>query len=334
MEKRYKLIVIVCFLIFLSFVGDGSTWAAEKAKPMKLSMTSATIGGNIYIISGALAKLIEEAVPGTNITVEPGQSGSNPILVGRGDFQLGTTLYSNASQAWDGRPPYKKPEKKVRGIGNLNINQYITIVALKETGVKTFQEIVDKKYPLKLVLHASSSTSATIIRWIFQAYGVSFDDLRSWGGSVTHVNSASDAVNLMKDKQVNAYGTIPSLRFPAFLDLESARRLNFIKFDRRIIDKVAKEKGLLTGSMPKGTYKDLEEDHYSIVDSQVIIANEKLPEAMAYVVAKTITENAHGRLSAAHGDMKYFDKNLAPRNTGFPLHKGAEEYYKEVGVLK
>jgi len=86
--------------------------------------------------------------------------------------------------------------------------------------------------------------------------------------------------------------------------------------------------------LPANTYKGQDQDYYSLMETQLLICNtDRVSEEAAYNIVKIIHENKD-KLVNAHADMETFDINVACKNTGFPLHPGAEKYYKEIGVLK
>lgn len=341
-KQRKKLhVAAIVFLVFALVLSGCSpaTPAAkdsdkggEQAGPITATIISANVGGNMHVIAGALGKLVEEKVPGSRITVQPGESGGNPILIGNGEADIGTTMYSNATSAFDGRAPYKQAIKNVGVLANLNINQWITFIT-SNTKYSTLQEMIDAKHPMKLVLAKAGSSSEVLVRLILEGYGVTYDDIKSWGGSITHVAHA-DAVNLMKDNHADVYASIPSLRFPAVVDLTTSKDVKFLSLDKAIIDKVASENKLLTGTLPGGTYKGQDQDYYSLMETQLFIAStDKLSENDAYQITKILVEGKE-KLVNAHSDMNTFDPSKASQNTGFPLHPGAEKYYKEAGLLK
>ncbi|NLM42635.1 MAG: TAXI family TRAP transporter solute-binding subunit [Clostridiales bacterium] len=303
----------------------------KAPEPIEALMVTANIGGNMHVIGGAIGKLIEENIPGSHITVQPGESGGNPIVLNEGGADIGTTMYSNATSAVAGKEPYPTATTNVSALANFNINQWITFITTNKD-YNTLQEMIDAKHPIKLVLAKAGSSSETLVRYILEGYGVTYEDIKSWGGSVTHV-SHSDAVNLMKDRHADVYASIPSLRFPAVLDLTTSAEVKFLLLDKDIIDKIAEEKGLLTGTLPANTYKGQDQDYYSLMETQLLICKtDKLSEEAAYNIVKLICENKD-KLVNAHADMSTFDVNTACKDTGFPLHPGAEKYYKEIGAL-
>lgn len=304
---------------------------AVELKPINASVVTANIGGNMHVIGGAIGKLIEENIPGSHVTVQPGESGGNPIVLNEGGADIGTTMYSNATSAVAGKDPYPTATTKVSALANFSINQWITFITTNKD-YNTLQEMIDAKHPMKLVLAKAGSSSEILVRYILEGYGVTYEDIKSWGGSITHV-SHTDAVDLMKDRHADVYASIPSLRFPAVLDLTTSVEVKFLLLDNAIIDKVAAEKELLTGALPANTYKGQDQDYYSLMETQLLICNtDKVSDEAAYNIVKLINENKD-KLVNAHADMSTFDINSACKNTGFPLHPGAEKYYKEIGAL-
>lgn len=308
--------------------------SSEEAdvEPINATSISGNTGGNVHVITGALGAIIEEHVPGSNITVNPGESGSNPILLGNGEAEIGTTLYFNAVKSANGEEPYNEPVENVAALANLNISQWIAFVTTR-TEYSTLKDMIEDEYPMDLVLASAGSTSETLIRLILEGYGVTYQDIESWGGSVTHV-SHSEAVNLVRDNHADVYATIPSERFPALVDLTTSRDVSFLTLDSEIIDMVAEEHQLLTGTLPAQTYDGQDEEYYSLMETQILLANENgLTDEAAYTIVKLLAENID-QLRNAHSDMNSFDLEIAPTKTVFPLHPGAKRYYEEVGVLE
>ncbi|MBD2843810.1 TAXI family TRAP transporter solute-binding subunit [Paenibacillus sp. IB182496] len=310
---------------------EGEEEPQTQAEPLQLRSISGNVGGNVHVITGALGSMIEENLAGSVVNVNPGESGANPILLGKGEAEIGTTLYFNAATSAKGIAPYEEPVNHVAALANLNINQWITFITSKAE-YETLGDMIDAQYPMKLVLARAGSTSETLIRLILEGYGVTYDDIKAWGGSVTHV-SHTDAVDLVKDNHADVYATIPSLRFPAVVDLVTSREVVFLQLDPAVVDAIAEEYGLLTGNLPAGTYDGQDEDYYSLMETQLLLANaDALSEQGAYEVVKLLVENVD-RLRDAHSDMDTFSPEAAPQNTVFPLHPGAEKYYREIGVL-
>ena len=143
----------------------------KAPEPIEALMVTANIGGNMHVIGGAIGKLIEENIPGSHITVQPGESGGNPIVLNEGGADIGTTMYSNATSAVAGKEPYPTATTNVSALANFNINQWITFITTNKD-YNTLQEMIDAKHPIKLVLAKAGSSSETLVRYILEGYGV------------------------------------------------------------------------------------------------------------------------------------------------------------------
>lgn len=343
--KKFAMLLMTLALI-VSLVACGETKPAGPeqvpeestqetvpvAEPFVGKIVAASSGGNMHIISGALGQLIEQNLAGSKVTVETGESGSNPILVGNGEADIACTMYGNASAAVEGVDPYAEKVENVGAIANLGIHQWIAFIT-SNPDYSRLEDMVADHYPMRVVLGNPGSSSEVMIRRIFNELGVTYDDIKSWGGTVTHVGH-SDAVSLMKDNHADVYATIPSLKFPQVVDLTTSKTVYFMTVDKETIDAVASKYGYLTGTLPGGTFTGQTGDYYSLMESQLYLANlDLVSEAQAYEITKILCENID-ELKAAHSDMEYFDPATAWKDTGFDLHPGAARYYKEAGYMK
>lgn len=86
--------------------------------------------------------------------------------------------------AYRGHAPFEAPQP-IRSIGVIpSLDQYVFAVRA-DTGLRTFEEIRTKRYPLRLSMRAMPEHSLHfMLDHIMSAAGFSVDDLRAWGGVV------------------------------------------------------------------------------------------------------------------------------------------------------
>ena len=86
--------------------------------------------------------------------------------------------------AYHGHAPFGTPQP-IRSIGVIpSLDQYVFAVRA-DTGLRTFEEIGTKRYPLRLSMRAMPEHSLHfMLDHIMTAAGFSVDDLRAWGGVV------------------------------------------------------------------------------------------------------------------------------------------------------
>jgi uncharacterized protein len=222
---------------------------------------------------------------------------------------------------------YKDSYKNLRLAAKIEDPYYLLIAAKKESGIKNIAQIKQRKIPVKIFDNGGG------ISTIFEYYGISTEELKSWGGKmrVTREEALNGDFDL-----IIGFMASPSLNPESsyWTTLSQKFDLYFIELPEDLLKKIAEQN----------------------VDSEVVVARNQLlrgldrriltlgrsgesvfvrddaPEQAVYDLAKAIDEN--------HGALKWFirvytyDPRTVWRNFGVPLHPGAERYYREVGYIK
>ena len=143
MCKRVALVVMTLALVAV-LVGGA---AAQQS----LSWTAGAVGGGWYTISGGMAELLREKA-GLNVKVIPGGGTQNPLLVEKGDAELGMGLPPLLGAALRGEDPYPGQKMEhLRALANVvqdssaAVRQIATAVNQQNTGVnQVFAAVVDQ----------------------------------------------------------------------------------------------------------------------------------------------------------------------------------------------
>jgi hypothetical protein len=88
---------------------------------------------------------------------------------------------------------------------------------------------------------------------------------------------------------------------------------------------------LSDSTIPKGTYKQLAEDHKTVGVYNFGIAHKDLPDDLVYEITKAVLEN-NAQMVKGHAAAKETVVQNWDRNTFLPFHPGAVRYYKEKGI--
>lgn len=90
------------------------------------------------------------------------------------------------SMAYRGTGPYAKP-LPVRVISVLPSYDQIVLGVMERTGLTSFSDIREQKYPLRVSLRGPEGNSVPLIaNEICKAHGFTLDDIVSWGGEVSY----------------------------------------------------------------------------------------------------------------------------------------------------
>jgi TRAP transporter TAXI family solute receptor len=305
----------------------GLTIHVSAANRVFLTLATGSPGGVYYPLGGGMAVAIEKTVPDMRCAAEStGASVENCRLVGSGDSDMGMVMGSVAYKALNGQEPFEKKFNLVALFQMYPAPEHIVTTA--SSGIKSIADLKGKKVSID-VPGSGCSTMATVI---LQEAGF---DLKK---DVTIANlSQTESVQALKDGVVDA--AFFNFAYPgsAVMDLASTREIVLIPMQQDLADKIIKKNPYyLKITIPAKTYSGVNNDVLCLGDSNIMIANKKMKEDIAYKVVKAIFSNVNeGKYALIN--IHPIAAQLTPANavnSPIALHPGAKKYFKEVGALK
>ena len=323
---------LIAFAAAASFA-PGTAKAQEFSFDMpEQTVTAGAVGGSWFIISTAIMDLVESQVDGFSYTVVPGGGVSNPISVQRGDASMGMGYTTNLFAAYTAlEAPYDQPTEDLRGILNLNVASIMHPWILAERGVTTVSELAERQMPVRIDTGTRGTGGELAAMRALEAHGVSYDNIRQWGGSVTH-SSYSEAIDRMRDGHIDAFKNDDILRHPLFVDLTTSRNVVLMDMDPDIIEELAESFGYDPVIVPAGTYDGQDTDIHSFAQHHVLFGHKDLPDDFVYALVKLVFENKD-RLVSTHEVFSDLDPMVGGTGFPMPLHPGAERFYREIGAI-
>ena len=82
--------------------------------------------------------------------------------------------------------------------------------------------------------------------------------------------------------------------------------------------------------VPKGTYRNLKEDHHTVGIFNFAIAHKDLPDDLVYGIVKAVMES-YDAMVKGHAAAKETVPANVTKNTFLPFHPGAAKYFQEKG---
>jgi uncharacterized protein len=301
----------------------------------RIIITMGPMGGTMYPVGAAIAEMITQNIPNTTATVTVGGSITNIELVHKGERQMGHTTAELVRAAMSGGiEPFTEHRNNIRTLAKIQ-TQYFQLGILNKVGIRSWEEIKEKKYPLKLCANPRGNVSELVLRRVLKEYGITYDDIKAWGGKV-HFVSASDAVSLIQDGHGEAIIMFTSLPAPSFTEISLNRPLHVLPIKEEIVAKLSSQYGYTRAVVPAGIYKGQEKDSPTVSAGIILVINAGIPEPVVYQITKLINSpEGRKKIGAIHADIgKEFTLEKAAQDLGGPLHPGAERYYREAGVLK
>jgi uncharacterized protein len=143
---------------------------------------------------------------------------------------------------------------------------------------------------------------------------------------------ASDMAANLQDGLIDVFAFCAGIPIASFSELETTNQVRFFTFTPAEIKKLKSAMPELSDStIPKGTYKQLTEDHKTVGVFNFAIAHKDLPEDLVYNIVKAVLEN-NAQMVKGHAAAKETVIDNWDRNTFLPFHPGAVRYFKEKGI--
>ncbi|MBW1696602.1 MAG: TAXI family TRAP transporter solute-binding subunit [Deltaproteobacteria bacterium] len=303
-----------------------------SVQAVTLKAAAGGTGGGWYQAFSQLAQLVKEKDPSIDIKVVPGGGLANPPRVDAGEVQLGFAFPPFINAASKGKKPYKKAHPNIRTVaGGFGLNP-LQFVITKDTGIKSIEEIVQKKFPLKFAADRVGTTDEWSCRTVLEFYKVTYEDIKKWGGKVMHLGYG-DIETQIKDR--NADATFVMIAPPASIitSISISRPIRLLEFSEELRNYLVNEWSFSPAIIKAGTYKGQDRDVQTVALFTTIMANKDVADDVIYRITKIILENPD-RVRKISPAFKPFDPTKAGIGTGGQLHPGALKFYKEKGWIK
>jgi len=321
--KRSWIIVLAVGLVVCLGVG----FQAVAAERIFLTLASGSPGGAYYPLGGGMSVVVQKTVEGFRCAAEStGASVENSRLVGSGDSDMGMVMGSVGYNASQGKAPFEKKYDIVALFQMYPAPQHLVTTA--QSKIKTIADLKGKKVSIDV----PGSGCSTMAKIILEEAG--FDLAKD----LTIANlSQTESVQALKDGVVDAVFFNFAYPGSAVMDLAATRDIVLVPMDQKLADKILKKYPYYVKIViPGKTYSKVDQDVLCLGDSNVMIANKKMKDDVAYKIVKAIYSNVkEGQYALIN--VHPVAAQLTPQNainSPLPLHPGAAKYFKEVGALK
>jgi TRAP-type uncharacterized transport system substrate-binding protein len=114
---------------------------------------------------------------------------------------------------------------------------YLAVITTKKSGITSLEEVSKKKTPVRIVSQPLMSTAEFSVRLLLDAYGMSYEEIKSWGGSVTPTSTGVCQAQ-MTDGKADIWIQVVTAGHPAVSELAISTDLVFLPFSEAIIKKM------------------------------------------------------------------------------------------------
>jgi TRAP transporter TAXI family solute receptor len=316
-----NLLKILTIFVLSSLPLQG--FAQEK---INLSIATGGTGGVYYPLGGGMANVFTKSIPGMAATAEvTGGSVDNMRLIGTGKPYIALTQADALVDAYNGEGKFQGTKIPARALMMLYTN-LMHAVTVEGTGINTINDLKGKRVSTG---SPGSATEVFAFR-VLEAAGIDpKKDIRS------ERLGASESVNAMKDKKIDAFFFVVGLPTSAVTDLASTPGVKIKFLDHaNLLPAMVKKNGniYIADVIPKSTYAGMDKDNQATAVANLLVANANMSDETAYNIVKTIFEK-RADLIAVHktaADIKL--ESQKREGSPVPWHPGAVRYFKEKGL--
>lgn len=329
MKKRlFIFCALVIAVAFFAASGCGTTEGDED--PVSIIKASGPIGSGWYPISISMGDIWMDELKFLTVTVTEGGGIANIRTVNQGrDAHIGFAFTHELVQAIMGVGTFDEPLTEIGAIANA-YPTWVNVAVLDDSNIYTIEDLFDKK-----IAPGDPGFSADVAaRVIFEAYGVSYDDMRD-AGQLSYGGYA-DAAMMLRDGLVDAIIAIGAPEVTALSEVDAMKPIRLIPLSQEAIKAIdAKGIGYATSPpIPAGTYRNQKEEVPTILLFTNLFASRAMSDDLVYKLTKVFWENLE-RLREDH-PVRAGWIQLDTAFEGLKLdyfHPGALKYYRELGLI-
>lgn len=299
---------------------------------------------NFHAIAGLLtAHLRWQSAPRSNFWIKTGTGyGDNIRALATGEVDCAITTPFDITAEWAregahyfaGHPPMPY----VRSLGWLPQNDRLVFAIREDTGISSFADLRERKFPLKLAsaFRIPENMMMWVVDRVLEAHGI---EVEAWGGEWFEHDHPRICVPYLINGHANAIIN-EGIVVPQWRELVEKIPMRFLRFEPQALDALTSKYGLREAVLPKGYLRVPEDVPCLDWSNWAVLVRDDMTEDMAYRLTSILVEQ-RGELEARY---RHIPSEISPltypiepramcRGGGAPLHPGAQRYYREHGFL-
>lgn len=299
---------------------------------------------NFHAIAGwILAHLRWQSDPGSTFWIKTGTGyGDNIEALVSGEVDMTITTPFDVTPKWaiEGTNFFadKKPAPFLRTLGWLPQNDRLVFAIREDTGITSFKDLRDRKFPLKLA--SGFRTPDNLMMWaidrVLEEHGI---EVEAWGGEWLEHDFPRICIPFVTNGEANAVIN-EAIVVPQWRELVEKVPMRFLPFEPQALEALSTKYGLVPGVLAKGYLRVPEDVPCLDWSNWAILVREDMTEEQAYLLTSIMVEQ-RAELEARY---RHVPSEIAPmtypidpyamwKGVGAPLHPGAERYYREHGYM-
>ncbi|WP_249869069.1 TAXI family TRAP transporter solute-binding subunit [Oceanobacillus saliphilus] len=295
-------------------------------------LSTGSESGTVYPVGVQLAEFLQSM--GAVATNTTGNAIVNLELMEINEADIGHSSSFLGFAAENGLEPFEgRKFENIRALAKLMDNTF-QFVVLEDSGINSLEKVAEQQYPLTLGVSQPGSEAELTTRRVLEAYGITYDDIKDWGGRV-EFGSHGDLGSLLRDGHIEAMAIVSSVPAAAVTEIDLQRPMKVLSLSDDIIKELTENFGYDISEVSDDVYKGQSNAATTLVGGLVFYAHKDLPDEIVYELTKFINEGGKERISSIHHQLEDYLTGSESTATGLGtiLHPGAEQYYKDAGII-
>ena len=346
MRKRWLLMVAAILIVGLSQSGcdtgmieesegdeiiNTETETALDKEPVEVTMLGGSPTGTWYMVTTGISECINRSYPNSIVQITPGGGAANPPRIGKNEVEMGMTHNILAFAAKNGTDPFEEKYENIEAVAAFYSSAFQFVIDSGE-GISSFDQIIENKMKLRISIDKPGSSAQVVFLRMLDEYKVTVEDMEAWGCKIYFKNFA-DSSKMLSDGLIDGFGINTLAPAPTIVESSIGRDLVLLDMNSEKIAALSEKYGYADYVIPSGTYKFCDEDIHTFAATTVLAVSSDVPEEKVYKVTKAIVENLE-YMQDVHVALSALTPESLTKNLGVNLHRGAERYYKEIGIIE
>lgn len=302
---------------------DSASGGSGDAKVGFVTIAAGGTSGPYYQIGASMAQVIGDTLGADSSVQATGASVENIQLITSDRAEIAFVMGDATRQAIEGTGPFEGQNdlKDLKAITALYPN-YVQIVTTAKSGIQSVADLEGKR----VGVGDQNSGVELNAQMILDAHDMNYDDIEE------DFLSYSDAIDQMKNGQVDAAFVTSGLPNASVMDLATSEDVEIVPIEGEGMDKLKEKYPFFDASViPGGTYDQAEDVPTAAITNQLLVSN-SLNDDQVYEITKAIFENLD-TIHAAHNAAKQITLDSVEDGLATELHPGAKRYFEEQGAL-
>lgn len=320
-----KISLLFSLLLAVAFV-SACTPAETGDRVANLSFATSGQGGTFFVAGAGIAALVTDRVEGLTVNAEVTLGVvENARLMASGETEMGFSYGSIAYNIQRGLQEFQGQQfNGLRAVANIH-DAPLNIVTLQRSSFFTLDDLIGRS----VSIGPRGSGSASVAEEFLTGIGL-FDQM-----DIQYL-SFNDSASSLRDGFIDAFIIGGSSPIPTLIELESTNPIRLIPVEpARVRQFLDAHPFHVEVTIPAGIYSTVTAPVTTVGYNVIWVAREDVPEWVIYEMLSEMFSDS-GRSYLQNVQLAF--REMTPGIDRFdlidlPLHPGAEEYYREQGLL-